>query len=475
MKKLKCLQNRHFQKTTIATIITALFLVVLILINAIASILISHYDWKIDLTSSQLYEISDQTADFLQEYDQNAVISVLTDEQTYKTQSNFTEQSYNILENMVAQNPDHLTLSFIDLDENPELAATYSNEHLAQGGILVTNDENDYRYISPTELVSQAYDTTTMQTTGINSNVEQVVAHALEYVSGEDPIQTAIMTGHQETDLSSIETYFEANNYTFTDVNLVTDNIPEDTDLIVIAAPFVDYTDADIAKLNDFLNQGGSVVYFAAASQPQLPILENFLAQWGITFLPGSVIETDSSNMVDNMLSFYVYAESSDYTDNMIDQDLPILTSYARPMAEQAVDGVTTTTLASTDDSCVYRPTGNENFNLQTADKESFAVGLASSKDNEDGSTAHVTAFSSVQLLGGMSTQTFGNSSFLLDVIGTTANHQSAINVLPKSITSPALGITWSQCLLIAAIFLLIIPVVVVIIGIYVFVRRRRL
>ena len=179
--------------------------------------------------------------------------------------------------------------------------------------------------------------------------------------------------------------------------------------------------------------------------------------------------------MVDNMFSFYVYAEDNDYTDSMLDEDLPILVTYARPMQAQPVDGVTTTTLASTSSSCVYRPTGNESFNLQTADKQSYATGLASSKALENGDTAHVTAFSSVQLLGAMDVQTFGNSSFLFSTIGETANHQSAINVLPKSVTAPPLGITWSQCLLIALVFLLIIPITIVIIGIYMFVRRRHL
>lgn len=475
MKKPNFVKNQRIKSATMATVITALFLAVLILINSIASILIDYYDLKIDLTSSQLYEISDQTKEFLQGYEQDIEITVLANEQSYKTQSKYTQQSYNVLKNMVAQNPSHFTLSFVDLDENPELVAKYPEESLASGGILITSNTGAYRYISPTKLFSQSYDTSTMQTTGIDSNVEQLVAHALEYVSGEDPINTVIVSGHQETDLSSIESYFESNNYSFTNVNLTTENIPEDTDLIMIAAPYIDYTDADIAKLNDFLNKGKSVVYFAAASQPQLPVLENFLAQWGISFLPGSVVETDRSNMVENMFSFYVYAKNNDYTENMLDQDLPILTTYAKPMKAQTVEGVTTTTLASTSSTCAYRSLIDENFNAQTATKESFDLGLASSKEIENVGTAHVTAFSSVQILGAMDVQTFGNSSFLLTSIGVTANHESAINVLPKSVTAPALGITWSQCVLIGTIFIGIIPLVIVAIGIYVFIRRRRL
>lgn len=475
MKKPNFVKNQRIKSATMATVITALFLAVLILINSIASILIDYYDLKIDLTSSQLYEISDQTKEFLHGYEQDVEITVLANEQSYKTQSKYTQQSYNVLKNMVAQNPSHLTLSFVDLDENPELVAKYPEESLASGGILITSNTGAYRYISPTKLFSQSYDTYTMQTTGIDSNVEQLVAHALEYVSGEDPINAVIVSGHQETDLSSIESYFESNNYSFTNVNLTTENIPEDTDLIMIAAPYIDYTDAEIAKLNDYLNKGKSVVYFAAASQPQLPVLESFLAQWGISFLPGSVVETDRSNMVDNMFSFYVYAENNDYTENMIDQDLPILTTYAKPMKAQTVDGITTTTLASTSSTCAYRSLIDENFNAQTATKESFDVGIASSKEIENVGTAHVTAFSSVQILGAMDVQTFGNSSFLLTSIGVTANHESAINILPKSITAPALGITWSQCVLIGTIFIGIIPLIVVAIGIYVFIRRRRL
>ncbi len=293
---MKLFKNKKFKYGGAAAALTALFIVAVILINLIASMLISHYDWKIDLTSSQKYQISDQTTAFLKDYDKDVQIIVLNSEQAFKTESAYTLQAYNVLKNMVAQNPTHLSLDFVDLNENPGFASQYSDEQLQTDGVLVVDSEGNHRYLSTSDLFITSY-SSSEQTVEISSDVEEQVAHALEYISGENPVSIDVITGHSETDISSIQGTIESNGYDFTSSNLITDGIPEGTDVVFIDAPTVDYSTDDIAKLSDYLNQGGSVVYFAAASQPQLPNLEGLLSQYGITFSTGTVIETNTRNI----------------------------------------------------------------------------------------------------------------------------------------------------------------------------------
>ena len=81
---------------------------------------------------------------------------------------------------------------------------------------------------------------------------EQSIDSALAYIVGEDPVNVAMISGHEEIDLSSIQDVFEKSNYNFNSVSLLTGTIPDDTDMVLIACPSVDYTADEIAKLDAF-------------------------------------------------------------------------------------------------------------------------------------------------------------------------------------------------------------------------------
>lgn len=81
-------------------------------------------------------------------------------------------------------------------------------------------------------------------------------------------MNVAMISGHEEIDLSSIQDVFEKSNYNFNSVSLLTGTIPDDTDMVLIACPSVDYTVDEIAKLDAFLDNNGqlgkTVTYFGA-------------------------------------------------------------------------------------------------------------------------------------------------------------------------------------------------------------------
>lgn len=471
MKKL--LKSKWFRHGAFSLAACAVFIAAVVLINVIASVLVSHFGWKIYLTSTQAYEISDQTKTFLQNYDQPAEIIVLEDEATYRTQSDYTLQAYNILQNMASQNA-KLSLRFVDLQENPGFSSQYADVNLSTGGVLVTNSQGNYRYISPGSLFSASASSVSRQTIFV-SNVEQTVAHALEYISGQNPVVTAVISGHNETDISSVQSVIEANDYTLQTVNLITDNLPENTGLVLINSPTVDYTQEDIAKLSDYLNNGGALAYFASSGQPALPNLEALLAQYGVTFSAGTVVETNPNNIAYNSgVTFYTFAEANDYTSDMSDQTLPIAVAKMRPMQAAAADNVTTTNICSTSETCAVWPSNQQDYDVNAAEKQSFPIALGSKKDLGDGKTAQVTAFASLEMLGPIDAPTYGNGSFILSVLGETANHKSAVTVLPKSLESAPLGINGTQLILIAIVFIGAIPIAACIVGIIVCMRRKR-
>ena len=48
------------------------------------------------------------------------------------------------------------------------------------------------------------------------------------------------------------------NNYQFTEVKSLTEEaLPEDADLVIVSCPKYDYTEKELALLDDYLNNGG--------------------------------------------------------------------------------------------------------------------------------------------------------------------------------------------------------------------------
>lgn len=471
---MKVFNSKKLKFGSLSVVFACIFISIIIVLNLLFYFIFNHFNIKFDLTDNQIYKISDQTKTFIKNYPNNAEIFVLDNEDTFKSQSTYSLEAYNILKNMVSYN-DKLKLSFVDLDQNPNFSSKYSDVTLQTGGILIEDDKNHHTYISSTDLFLQAYDQTTGDTTELLSNVEQSVARALEYISGENPINTLVMTGHSETDLSSLKTSLEKNGYKFNTVNLTTSDINENTDLIVIAAPTIDYTKEDIEKLESYISGGGAIAYFASARQSTLPNLEGFLKSYGITFSDGTVMETDSDYMLNNSSSsFCVYASNNDYTKDMPDKTLPIAVSEAKPMEGEEGEGYELTDICSTQDSCVLNSSSDFNFDYKTAEHKSFETALGSVKKLDNEKEAVVTAFSNVQILGTLDSPTFANGNFILSVLGQATNHHSQISILPKSIKSADLGATENQIIFIGFLFMLIIPILTIIVGIIVYVKRKQ-
>lgn len=470
-----CFAKKQFKYGSLSAIFIAVFISIVFLVNIVASILINRYNLQIDLSYNQIYDISDQTKSFLKDYQKQTKIILLDKEDSLKNNSPYSIQIYNVAKNIAAQS-ESIKLEFVDLDENPNFASTYSNLSITTGGILVVDNENNAQFLSPSSMFSQSYNNMG-QTTQVTSNVESSIAHALEFISGQNPVRTAVINGHSELDISSISKYLEDNGYKLNNINLITNGIPDETELIMINSPTVDYTDEDIQKLTAYLNKGGALVYFASSTQPSLPNLESLLKSYGIAFTSGTVIETSTNNIAGNsMLSFYAFAdEYNEYTENISNDKLPIIVNACRPMhIEQVNDLNLQTDIFQTSDTCALWPSDDPNFDYHSAKKSSFALAIGAQKKVNDQKTTKVTAFSNIQMLAAIDTPTYGNGELILSAFGETADHKSKITILPKSMSYPPLGINMTQAAIIGFLFIAVIPIAIAIVGFVVCYRRKR-
>lgn len=82
-----------------------------------------------------------------------------------------------------------------------------------------------------------------------SSNAEQAFTSALMTVTDPNPVYVSILTGRSElTQLTYFQTLLTANGYNVNTVDITSEDIPADTDVVVIPAPKTDYLAEDIKR-----------------------------------------------------------------------------------------------------------------------------------------------------------------------------------------------------------------------------------
>lgn len=209
----------------------------------------------------------------------------------------------------------------IDLEKNPAFANEYANENINYGSVVVKSEKRS-RVLDVSDLFTTEANQQTGETTLYN-NIDSALASAIKQVNLEEVPIVSIATGHDEllsSELDSLTTFFEDNAFEVKQFNILTEEIPENTQLLFLPTPNTDYTDEELDKLDAFLSNKDttktrSLLFTANPGQADLPNLNAFLAEWGIGYDPTSVVmESDSTRyMPSNPLKYF--------SDKVVDEE----------------------------------------------------------------------------------------------------------------------------------------------------------
>ena len=394
------------------------------------------------------------------------------------------------LASKMAERNSNITVEYVDLDTNPTFASNYS-EALSTGSVIVETEQR-HRVLSINDLFSTSTNQQTYQTT-YYSRVDGALASAVNQANATALPVAAFVTGHNEMmDSSALKSLLSSNNFETVDFNLLTDEIPEDTQLLVITTPSTDFTEEELEKLDNYLNDTSraatrSMMVTFYPSQDEMPVLASFMEEWGVRVSKDVVVETDASHvvssnptaiMVDTSGSSIDFGGStSTYNYLTMPQSSPIELLYSTQ------SGITTYELASSYDT-TYRVSADNTNNADTENTDSYLVAALSQKPiSVDGEnyTANVFTLTSSLMIDGtyLNSSAFANSTYLVDMVKyATDTTNSDMGVTIKSVEVNALDLTMSASLATViglVIFTIIIPLGILIAGIVVFLKRRHL
>lgn len=485
MKK-NIFRSRRFKHGTMATVMTAVMVAVVVLVNVIVGMLVERFPMEIDLTENRIFELSDQSVEYLKTVEEDIDITILATEKDFSGTNSYYNQANEVI-NRYTKYGKNISVEYVDIYSDPTVAQKYPKETLSYGQIVVSCGDR-YQILTAQDLFNTQTSQTTGKTTIASSKAEQAMTSAIMFITDENPITVTVLNGFGSTgttDLNNLTSLLNSNGYLINEINLMTEEIPEDTTVAILAAPTTDITEAEADKISAYLDNDGKMskimYYFADASQPELPVLESVLEEWGIVFEPGYLAETDMNNIyMSNNVMMQQYGENSTFTAPL-DTSIPVLTINARPMkALWENDGNRyTDVLLSTYDTAVKVPAdAGSDWDINSAEQSSYASVISAKRTSIGGSRtlqSYLIAFSSVGMTDSyfLNMSALNNSEFLVSTTNVLTSKKNGIQVVAKTLGTESLGISQQQAVNLGALFQYALPVAVLLIGTFVWIRRR--
>ena len=517
--------HKKLKHGSVAAIFTVVFVAVLVLINIVATQIFERFPLSFDMTSSSSYSVSDETIEYVKGIKTDVKVTVFAEKEDFDAANAYTLQADEILQKYSQYNS-KITIEYVDILTNPDVASKYDDDLSAYDIVFETlakgDDGKEYKrtsVVSPLDLVNFSSDVVaSLAQSGVtidtiaagnemnflytysvqsptytdsqgekksyidSSNAEQAFTSALTVVTDSNPTKITFLTGRSEAaPLNYYKTLMKANGYMVDSIDITTDEIPSDTNLAVISAPTVDYTDEEIKKVSDFLNNDGklgkNIMYVESMNQPDTPNIDELLEEYGIQYEDYNIYDSNDDNVSNIYLKLNLTGE--DYDSYIKDDSLAMFTTiYTKPikLLFEEENMKETKALLKTAD------TGFK-ADLETGEKVSSGEQIAAAVGykavfNDDNTTSYsqVLALGSDHILYDsiMQGTQYVNSQWILSVTNhITGKTTTGITVEPSKIGGTLFDLTAAQISIFKWVFNLVIPAIVLIIGIVVWLRRK--
>lgn len=483
-----------------ATAVTAVFVAVIIGLNIVASVLAEKYPLQWDVTANKDYSISEENKAYIEGITRDVKITLCATESDYTggnylsllQSSNYTDQSGGLYFNQTvsllkdyAKMNEHVQFVFADPQDPSfsEYTEKYPNESFSMGDILVESTFTlDGKQISRYKLLGlfDLYDISSYSGYYIiaGSKVETAVTSAIYSATADKTYKVSVITANGGKTVDNLETLMVQNNYEFTEItDLVGQEIPEDTDLVIIAAPSKDYTEEQLKILDDYLDLRGdlgkTLMYIADSSYGDMPNLYDFLAEWGYDLGEGIVKETTEGYYLSNSdTTIMTFDQGTDYSTAIAGGNYTYIASDNVPITAkwEENENYSTTTVMATSETA------------QSGEKqgEYVTIGVATylMPSTEAYYTSNVIVLSTLDLIDSQfnSFPDVGNLQIVMSTVNEAMGRQAdEISFDVRTYQSQSFVADAAAAGIMTAIFVAVIPLALLIVCIVVCVRRRRL
>lgn len=504
---------RRLRYGSASVILTVIVIVAVLLLNVVMDIVADRYPLTLDMSEDKVFTLSEESVAIAQAVTNPVEIVVFASEKTFsdpsygvKEYDTIMREFYSALQQYRTLSAGKVTFQFIDPDLEPEKYAPYTKYHTDGVNVLFLSGER-YKTCSLEDLCSSEeelyeeymnYGYYTFQ-----SKVEKTLGSNINNLQSDNDHIVQVLMGHSEDEqtIAGLKALYELNGYTFKTHN-ITSAAPfdEKAEVLLIAAPSEDYTAAETKRIEEWMFNKGAynrhlIVYVDPfADCPQL--FELLDVTYGVQVTDELLLETDGNRLF-SYSSDAVLCDvpSTQFTANSAGSGI-LATLTARRLTTTLAAEAIKDTLANLGTPLNNYPASTQVIKLQDLEENSdqkpyhlpdnqypltsmIAVTI-NSHDNNTGKSAYGTV-----VVSGCPAMAYSqyiqypslkNEELLLDTINSVTGYENSVTITNKVLDTETFVITPEKAEVIGIwVFTVGLPVVVLIICLIVFLRRKHL
>lgn len=507
---------RHRKFRVLSTSLTIIVIVAIVLLNVIVGFLADRFPLTLDMSSEKVFTLSDESKEIVQSMTKDVEIVIFADinayfnsiaEQVYQyyyynsgievNLSNELNRVGREVETALTQlntaSDDRITYTIIVPDQEPQKYAEYNTKYnLGSNNVLFISGER-HRKIELSTMCDyfSSY-------TSVTSNVEKVLLSNIYALQGDSDRIVQVLIGHDENSgtIQGLKKLYELNGYQFENLQITgAAEFNKNAEMLLIAAPSVDYTEDEVQRILDWVrndnkrNRHLMVFINPLADCPNL--YEMLKTHFHIEVTDQLIYEDDEGRIHREGDTFNFGIITADvpegkYTKNSAGSlavklpivrrlicDLPATSDYNTEL------GIPLTTHPNT--AWVSDKSG-EKVTLKT-DEYPLTSSVTYVNDSWDSfsqkaASTTVTVFGCAEMAfePHIANHLYKNEELLLDVPNGIFGNEFDLGISTKVIDQGVINITPDTAIVVGVwIFTVSIPVVVLVICLIVFLRRRSL
>lgn len=427
-------------------------------------------DWRVDMTSGALFTAPPETVELLQALDEPVHVIAFYSVSLAGQQ----EEARSRLDNLAAAS-DNLTYEFVDPQVNPLLAQQYEINFDGTLVFVRNRGEED-------ETFSRA-----------NTLSDQDIHSALLQVANPVDKKLYVLTGHGEAaiddfgaeGLGSAVGLLEDQGFEVETLNLFTaGDVPDDATVVAIVGPRAPLEDAEVEAIAAYLEEGGGV--FLARDLIDLQgrllggddVLDSYLEEsWGLVLREDIVIDPEMARA--GQTSGLDFLGASYGSSPIITADVRSFGSrfsVARSISTTTSSGVVHTSLVQTTDGAWGETNLElliETFAAEPGDEDAqgvLTIGVAAEKLDSD---SRLVVFGDADFVNNANLLTSGNDLLFINSLNWLADDETTIELAPRTIIDRQVNIPEQQLRLLRVVSTWFGPVLMGLLGLFVWSRRR--
>lgn len=492
-------QTKH---GAMSAVLIAIFLVVVVLLNVLSIALVNRFpQLSVDMTAGGIYTLSDATIELLEGLDEPVEINILCSESQCRTADTSIDPysqipvAHELIRRYMTYS-DYISIEYVDLSRTPGYLEQFPEyrDLLGQYSIVVSSGKRT-RVTSFYEMLpslTAAYITDEDSIDTSSAYTETYMTSLIKTVTLDKVPVVAYLDGLDgDQGISYLLSILEINGYEIRSVDIRSDEIPADADAAILGVPSRDITLDQATKIDDWLENGGdlgkTLTVFASPIMPDTPILDELLEDWGIRITSDVAYEGSTSQVLPAQAAdcFYVQYYESDYITDLNDRGIVSAVSMCNVLerlydvrGDFIVNPVLSTSASG------FACASDEEFDQSdyTLGDMAYRYVMLNStqyRQNAEGEEVRsdvIALPASLYDSGFLDSSGYGNAQLLLTMFNERAGlGDEVLDIEVKTIDATDFSIQSDTIRVLTFIFSGIVPLVVLLCGLVVFVRRRYL